>query len=160
MSMRCALIFACLSFNVAGCSEVDTRDASGEASTHRAAVERAFAEWSDGTGSPFELLADDMRWTVIGSSPTAGTYDRTGFDALVKPFNGRLSGPLKPVRWQSVASEDIVMIHFTARAPLNTGELYENEYAWIFRFEGNEVVDVRAFLDLPKFERALSGQSL
>lgn len=127
---------------------------------HRAAVDRAFTDWSKGTGSPFDLLSDDMRWTIIGTTSTAGTYNRPRFDALVAPFNERIAEPLKPTEWQVVGDGNTVMVHFSAQAPLKTGELYDNEYVWVFRFEGNQVIDVRAFLDLPKFERALAGEPL
>lgn len=130
---------------------------SAGANIDEAAVEQAFQAWADGTGSPFTLLSDSMRWTIIGSTRAAGTYDRESFDALVKPFNERLEKPLRPTAWEIYAKDDQVVIHFVAQAPLKTGELYENEYAWFFRFEDGEAVAVRAFLDLAKFEQALGA---
>lgn len=33
-----------------------------------ALVEAGFAAWSSGAGSPFELLADDATWAIVGRS--------------------------------------------------------------------------------------------
>ncbi|MFC4701177.1 nuclear transport factor 2 family protein [Glaciecola siphonariae] len=120
----------------------------------------AFQEWADGTGDPFSLLSNDMAWTIIGSTRTAGTYNLDEFKALVEPFNQIIAQPLRPTKWKTFADADTVVIHFTAQTPLKTGELYTNEYAWFFKFRQSKVVNVRAFLDLPKFERALDGEKL
>ena len=38
-------------------------------------VQDAFAAWARGDGTAFfNLLADDVQWTVIGSSPVSRTY--------------------------------------------------------------------------------------
>lgn len=130
------------------------------ADSNEAVVQHAFQAWADGTGSPFGLLAEDVEWTIIGSSKIAGTYELESFNALVEPFNARIERPLRPTEWQLFAKGDQVVIHFLAETPLKTGELYQNEYAWIFEFQDGEVIAARAFLDLPKFERALAGEPL
>ena len=33
---------------------------------NKALVEAGFAAWSAGTGSPYDLLADDVTWTIVG----------------------------------------------------------------------------------------------
>ena len=35
---------------------------------NKALVRDRFAAWADGTGSPFELLAEDATWTITGRS--------------------------------------------------------------------------------------------
>ena len=45
-----------------------------ETERNRAAVARGMQAWADGTGSPYDLLADDARWTIAGNSQAAKTY--------------------------------------------------------------------------------------
>jgi hypothetical protein len=41
----------------------------GTAEAHnRALVEASFAAWRDGTGSPYDLLAEHVSWTIVGRS--------------------------------------------------------------------------------------------
>ncbi len=40
----------------------------------RRLVRRAFDAWVAGTGSPFDLLAEDARWTIEGDSLASRTY--------------------------------------------------------------------------------------
>ena len=37
-------------------------------------VAAAFGGWARGDGNFFSILADDVSWTITGSSPVAGTY--------------------------------------------------------------------------------------
>ena len=42
--------------------------------SNKALVQASFDRWKSGTGGPFELLAPDAEWTIVGSSPLAKTY--------------------------------------------------------------------------------------
>ena len=59
---------------------------------NRALVAASFDRWRAGTGSPFDLLAEEADWTIVGSSPLSKTYpDRQAFlDEVIGPFNARL----------------------------------------------------------------------
>ena len=49
-----------------------------ETSSNREKAEKAFRDWQDGTGfigSITDLLADGLRWTIVGRSRAAKTYD-------------------------------------------------------------------------------------
>jgi hypothetical protein len=35
----------------------------------KAIVQTSFDRWRSGTGGPFELLAPEEEWTIVGSSP-------------------------------------------------------------------------------------------
>ncbi len=41
---------------------------------NKAIVRAGFDRWSSGAGDPFELLAPDVEWTIVGSSPLSKTY--------------------------------------------------------------------------------------
>jgi hypothetical protein len=42
-----------------------------KAASNREIVRRAFDAWATGTGSPFDLLAEDAQWTIVGRSEVA-----------------------------------------------------------------------------------------
>ena len=67
-------------------------------SRNKAIVERAFTAWKNGTGSPYDLLADDASWTIVGRSLASKTYEsREAFMRdVIRPFNARMSAPLRP----------------------------------------------------------------
>ena len=126
------------------------------AQSKKVTVEESFQQWQEGVGSPFELLSEDMRWTISGFNKYAGAYTREPFEEeLIEPFNQRIEEPLKPTQWNVYEDGDVVIIHFDAETTLINGEQYKNSYAWFFTFEGEEVIEVNAFLDMPAFEKVL-----
>ena len=44
---------------------------------NKTAVERSFTAWRDGTGSPFDLLAENATWTIVGHSVASKRYDNS-----------------------------------------------------------------------------------
>lgn len=140
----------------AGAQQIRGVDAAAGKS-NKALVEQSFQDWQDGRGSPFTLLSEDIRWTIAGSSPFAGTYARDAFvNDIVAPFNQRMAAPLKPTRWDVYQDGSMVVIQFDAEAPLVTGAQYRNSYAWFFAFDEGQVTEVTAFLDMPAFEAVMA----
>src|SRR5262249_47076224 len=77
--------------------ELTMGDVDQEAA-NTALVEEKFAAWAAGTGSPYDLLADDVTWTITGHSLASKTYNsREAFlSEVIRPFNARMSAGLKP----------------------------------------------------------------
>ena len=42
--------------------------------SNKALVEESFDRWREGVGGPFELLAADAEWKIVGSSRSSKTY--------------------------------------------------------------------------------------
>ena len=65
---------------------------------NKALVQASFDRWSSHSGSPFELLAADAAWTIVGSSPLSKTYPskQAFLDAVNEPFNAPMATPLRP----------------------------------------------------------------
>lgn len=121
---------------------------------YRSLIRRSFEAWAAGTGSPFQLLADDATWTITGNSAGAGTYtSREQFmEAVIRPFNARLSEPLKPAVRQLYQDGSSVVAHFDAAATARDGRPYRNTYAWIIDLRGDRIVRVVAFFDAIAFD--------
>ncbi|WP_434031174.1 nuclear transport factor 2 family protein [[Pseudomonas] boreopolis] len=122
-------------------------------------VREAFEGWAAGRGNVFDLLAPDVRWTIHGSGPVAGTYH--GVDEFLQrasaPLVTRLSTPIRPVVHHIWAVGDRVIIRFDGSATTTSGAAYRNQFVWIFRMEGGSVVEAEAFLDLVAYQQVIDN---
>jgi ketosteroid isomerase-like protein len=87
----------------------------GAGSPNRTLVADAFEQWALQSGSPFELLADDATWTILGPTPTAGIYTLPRLrEELLAPFQARLETPLMPQVRAIHEDGDTVIVLFEA----------------------------------------------
>lgn len=116
-------------------------------------VRAAFQAWSDGTGGPFALLADDAQWTIVGRSLASRAYpDKAAFmSEVIHPFNARMAKPLRPTVRQLYADGDTVIVFFDAQGTAVDGKPYVNTYAWIMEMRGGQAARVWAFFDAIEF---------
>jgi ketosteroid isomerase-like protein len=116
-------------------------------------VQAGFDAWRNGTGSVFDLLAPDAKWTIVGNAPVSRTYtSRQEFmDVVIKPFNARLSRRLVPSVRGIYADGDMVIALFDADAVARDGKPYRNTYTWYMQMRGGKIVDVIAFFDTIEF---------
>lgn len=125
---------------------------------NRRIVTDAFARWSaGGTGFFSEVLADDVVWTIEGSSPSAGEYKGRAalIEHAVRPLAERLSGPVRPRSVRIWADGDHVIANWEGQAMARDGQPYRNSYAWILRMQAGKAVEVTAFLDLAPYDDVL-----
>ncbi len=108
-----------------------------------------FEKWKNGEANFFELLADDVVWTVSGRSPVSGTYHgKTDFlERAVKPITEKLKTPLKPELVSLSSGSSYVWLHFKARATTKNDEVYENTYVWKMQLKNGKITHGIAFLD-------------
>ena len=130
-----------------------TRDFAKE-DRNKSLVQASFDRWKSGTGGPFELLAPDVEWTIVGSSPFAKTYKnkKEFIDEVIDPFNARMSKPLVPTVRGIYADGDTVIILFDAEATVRDGKLYFNTYSWYFQMRNEKVEKAIAFFDNRHFD--------
>lgn len=116
-------------------------------------IQASFDAWRDGTGSPFDLLAPDARWTIVGNAPVSRTYaSRKEFiDVVISPFNARLSRRLVPAVRALYTDGDMVIALFDAEATARDGKPYKNTYTWYMRMRDGRIVEVVAFFDTIEF---------
>lgn len=120
---------------------------------NKATVERSFNAWRDGTGSPYDLLAETASWTIVGRSAASRTYSsREAFMRdVIRPFNARMSVPLRPDMRQLYADGDTVIVFFDATGVARDGKPYTNTYAWFLTMRDDKVVEAFAFFDSVAF---------
>jgi ketosteroid isomerase-like protein len=112
-------------------------------------VEAGFNKWSKGEGSFFELLADDVRWTITGNGPLSKVYtSRQQFlDGAIEPLNRRLSQKIVPKVRGIYAEGDMVIALWDGVARDLEGKPYNNTYSWYMKMDKGKIVDVVAFFD-------------
>jgi uncharacterized protein len=116
---------------------------------NKAVVQASFDAWRAGTGSPYDLLADDASWTIVGHSAASKTYpSKEAFmREVIRPFNARMSVGLKPTIRHLYAEGDTVIIFFDASGTARDGQPYSNTYAWFLDMRDGKVVNAFAFFD-------------
>jgi ketosteroid isomerase-like protein len=121
---------------------------------NKALVQTSIDNWVSGTGSPFDLLAQEAEWTIVGSSPLSKTYasKQEFLDSVIHPFNARMATRLIPTFKGIYADGDTVITLFDATATAKDGVRYHNTYTWYFQFNGANVVKALAFFDTRDFD--------
>jgi len=120
---------------------------------NKQAVQAGFDAWRNGTGGVFDLLAPDAKWTIVGNSPVSRTFaSRQEFlDAVITPFNLRLSSRLVPTVRGIYADGDMVIALFDGEGTARDGKPYKNTYSWYMQMRDGKIVNVVAFFDTVEF---------
>lgn len=116
---------------------------------NRALIAQSFEAWANGTGSPYDLLAEDASWTITGNSAAAKTYPtKEAFLAeVIRPFNARMQTRLIPSAPKLYAEGNTVIAFFDAKGTARDGKPYTNTYAWILDMKDGKIVRSNAFFD-------------
>jgi len=120
------------------------------ASENRKLVQDAFTAWARGDGAAFfNLLADDVHWTVIGSTAVSRTYtSKSAFvEGAIKPLSTKLAGPIVPTVRDIIAEGDKIALQWDGRSSGTNGTVYHQTYCWFMRFENGKVKEGTAYLD-------------
>jgi uncharacterized protein len=94
-------------------------------------------------------VADDVDWTVEGTHPLAGRY-RSKKDFLAATFgrlDGVLRGGVKLEVQHLYVDGDTTITELLSTSVTNEGAPFANRYCWVCRFDGDTIVEVRAYLD-------------
>jgi uncharacterized protein len=113
-------------------------------------IQDAFAAWGRGDGNAFfNLLAEDVRWTVIGNTPVSRTYtSRDAFvEGAVKPLTAKLAGPIVPTVRDIIGEGDKVALQWEGRSSGKNGTVYYQTYCWVMRIVDGKVREGTAYLD-------------
>ncbi|KWX65981.1 nuclear transport factor 2 family protein [Mycobacterium sp. NAZ190054] len=119
-----------------------------------ATVQAGFEAWRAGTGSPYDALADDVTWEIVGNSAAARVYSgKEDFLAnVIRPFNARMAQRLIPAIRDIYADGDTVIVFFDAEGTARDGVPYRNTYAWFLTVAGDRIVKATAFFDAIAFD--------
>jgi ketosteroid isomerase-like protein len=113
-------------------------------------IQDVFAAWARGEGSAFfNILDDNVRWTVIGSCPVSKTYTskQAFFEGATKPLSAKLAGPIQPTVRNIIAEGDQVVLQWDGKATSKSGKPYNNSYCWVMRIADGKVKEGTAYID-------------
>jgi uncharacterized protein len=122
---------------------------------NRRAIQEGFDNWRRGSSRGiFDLLASDVKWTIVGRSVVAGTYHsrRVFMDQVTVPFNSRLSTPLVPTVRGIYTDGDMVIVLWEGAAMAKDGRSYENTYSWYLKMRDGKIVSATTFEDPIAFD--------
>ena len=113
-------------------------------------VRSLFANLENGRPEAFfNHVAQDVKWTVMGTHPLAGTY-HTKENFLAHTF-ARLDKLLKEgvvLRVSNLLVDgDTAAVEMESLSTALNGKPFDNRYCWVARFSNGTIVEVRAYLD-------------
>lgn len=148
-----------LSALAAGVSAAAIDPEPSTARDSRSTVKNALESWRDGDfGALPDILADDVEWTITGTSAVAGTYHGKAaiIEDVLAPFGKRFEtggDRFRPRTLHAIhADGDTVIAWFDGAGVTNDGWTYSNSYAWIMTVRDGRIVRVVAFFDAKAFD--------
>ena len=120
-------------------------------------IQAAFTAWSQGDGMAlFNLIADQVQWTITGSSPISGTYtSKTDFiEQALKPQREHLTGPPTAQVHNILAEDDWVVVQWEGKATTKTGMPYNNQYCYVLQVVDGKIVRGTTYWDTALVNRA------
>lgn len=101
----------------------------------------------------FEMLHDDMVWTIWGSGPAARDYSKSEMKALLLESWKWFSEPVTWLPELILAEDDRVAVIANSRAVTHSGYEHRNHYHNLFRFRGDRISVIREMFPEPPVHR-------
>ena len=127
------------------------------AAENKELIRNMFAELSKGNAEAFlGTLADDVRYTIIGSSKYSSTFNgkQDLINRLFGPLTAQLEGGISLTPDNLVAEGEYVAMQAHGKAQSKNGVAYDNTYCHVFRIVGGRVKEVTEYLDTELVTRA------
>lgn len=123
-------------------------------------LERLYREASRGNPQPLlDALADDVEWTIIGSTELSGVYrgKREVTGNLLARLRARLATPVTFTFERFIAEGEYVVMQARGRATTVTGLPYDNVYCIVARIVAGQIREMTDYVDTELITRALFG---
>jgi hypothetical protein len=123
-------------------------------------LEAVFAATAQGNGRPFlDALADDVRWSIIGTTAWSRTYEGKGavVNELLRPLSAQLADANVIKAHRFIAEGDQVVVEGRGFNRTKAGKPYENAYCWIIRMADGKMAEITEFADTQLIANALSA---
>ena len=127
------------------------------ASENKEMIRNLWAEAAKGNPNPLlEALADDVRYTLIGSTKFSGTFNGKA-DLITRLFGAlfaQLEGGLTVTPDNLIADGEYVAMQARGAATTKSGASYNNTYCMVYRIQGGKIREVTEYLDTELVTRA------
>lgn len=118
--------------------------------------------WKNGQGAFFDLLSEQVQWTLAGRSPVSGVYtSREEFlKKSIAPITQRLQTAITPTSVDLIlAKGNQVILVWQGEVTAKNGDSYKNTYCWNMTFENDSIIKATAFLDTYELVRLLNNEA-
>jgi ketosteroid isomerase-like protein len=129
-----------------------------DAAANKHLVQGVFDEMAAGNGQAFmDALADDVRWTVIGTSPWSRTYEgkRTIVAELMRPLFSQFADQYRARATRVVAEDEIVVVEARGQVLTKSGQPYNQTYCYVLRLADGRIQELTEYLDTDLVNRVL-----
>ena len=119
--------------------------------TNKEIVERFMRLFSEAQlEAAFELLADDMVWSLWGDGPGAGNYTKAGMKELLIQSWKWFNGPVLWIPTAFTAEGERVAVEAVSSAHTHGGYHHQGSYHNLFCVRGERITEIREmFLEGP-----------
>lgn len=120
------------------------------AAENKQLIQDMFAALSKGNAEAFlGNMADDVRFTIIGTSKYSGTCNgkQELIGKVLGPLSAQLEGGITLTPDNFIAEGDHVVMQAHGKATTKTGKPYNNTYCHVFRIANGKVREVTEYLD-------------
>ena len=119
-------------------------------------VREAFRPWEGGDSSAFfDLIADDVHWTVIGTTSVSGVFHSKQdlIDRAFGPLLDRLDGKLIATFVDLAGEGDKVFLRYKSTGVAKSGRRYDQTYCMAMVMRDERIVEIVAYLDTDLLRR-------
>jgi ketosteroid isomerase-like protein len=95
-------------------------------------------------------LADDVRWTIIGTTKFSGTYNgkKDVVDRLIKPLFAQLETPGSNATDNVIAEGDYVVLQSRGTGrKAKSGKSYNNTYCIVYKLANGKIQEIMEYCD-------------
>jgi ketosteroid isomerase-like protein len=119
------------------------------AAENKKIVQTMIAELAEGHLRRYlEPMADDMRFTTIGTTNYSGTLTKAEYEKLLRSFPPMFKDRpplLTPDNF--IAEGDYVVAQMHGKSTTIDGKPYNNTYCFVYRFANGKIQEIMEYLD-------------
>jgi uncharacterized protein len=113
-------------------------------------LEQIFAALATGDTRPYrDAMADELSWTVIGTTPWSGTFrgKQAVLTELMGPLFERFADRYTSTATRVIADRDHVVVEARGRVTTTSGAPYNNTYCLVFEVRDGKLRAVTEYCD-------------
>ena len=97
----------------------------------------------------FGNLADNIRWTIIGTTKYSNTYTGKAdiVERLFTPLTEQLDGFITNTILNTIAEGDYVVLQTQGKTQTKTGKAYNNTYCLVIQLQDSKIQQITEYLD-------------
>ncbi|WP_394850226.1 nuclear transport factor 2 family protein [Pendulispora brunnea] len=129
-----------------------------ESNENKRLLQHVYAELAKGNSRPLvESLADDVRWTVPGTTKWSKTYvgKESVLRDLLAPLRAKFATPYKATATRFIAEGDCVVVEARGDVMTKSNMPYNNAYCFVYRFAEGKVRELVEYADTELVTSAL-----